>query len=134
MRILMPFALWLFAIAAWAEGRSPLTPEPHSLFLRVMDTGSGTATLTIVRGAPGTHRLSTVFWIPCCWSGRHASGKLSRTSCSKDDAGYCADEGGGGADHRPGQSHLDVLTYGPEPGLRTSAVEVVVLVLMLSST
>lgn len=61
MRILATICLWVLSAAAWADERSPLTPEPHSLFLRVIDTGSGTATLTIISGAPGTHRKVMIY-------------------------------------------------------------------------
>ena len=50
MRILLILSFWLLGSVAWGQDRNPLMPEPNSLFLRIMDTGSGTATLTIVTG------------------------------------------------------------------------------------
>ena len=49
MRKLLPLLLALVIIPAQAD-RNSLMPEPNSVFLRVIDTGSGTATLTIVTG------------------------------------------------------------------------------------
>ena len=50
---------------AWASSlaieRSPLKPEPNSLFFRAIDTGSGTATLTIVTGASANDRTVMIY-------------------------------------------------------------------------
>lgn len=55
--------LGLFHALSWSQehGRSPVRPEPNSLFLRVIDTGSGTATLTIVTGASNSDRKVMIY-------------------------------------------------------------------------
>lgn len=63
MRVIAAIALSLFCSAAWSQenGRSPLMPEPNSLFLRVIDTGSGTMTLTIVTGGSNSDRKVMIY-------------------------------------------------------------------------
>ena len=59
MRILLALVLWLTSF--WAHERSPLMPEPNSLFLRVIDTGSGVATLTVVTEASAQDRHVMIY-------------------------------------------------------------------------
>lgn len=49
-RIVLAVSALGFWIEAWAQERNPLAPEPNTLFMRVIDTGPGTATLTVVTG------------------------------------------------------------------------------------
>jgi beta-lactamase superfamily II metal-dependent hydrolase len=63
MRIIMALCLSLFCGTALAQefGRSPLMPEPNSLFLRFFDTGPGLATLTIITGATNSDKKVMIY-------------------------------------------------------------------------
>ena len=51
MRALLVSLLLFSASVGWAQERSLLMPRPNTLFFRVIDTGSGTATLMVLTGA-----------------------------------------------------------------------------------
>lgn len=63
MRIIVALCLSLVCGSAWGQehGRSPLMPEPESLFMRIIDTGSGTATITIVTGTSNRDRKVMIY-------------------------------------------------------------------------
>jgi beta-lactamase superfamily II metal-dependent hydrolase len=47
--------------SAQEHGRSPLMPQPNTLFMRVIDTGPGLATLTIVTGATASDKKVMIY-------------------------------------------------------------------------
>jgi beta-lactamase superfamily II metal-dependent hydrolase len=63
MRIILGVCLSLLCGSALGQenGRSPLEPVPNSLFLRVIDTGPGLATLTIVTGNTNSDRKVMIY-------------------------------------------------------------------------
>jgi beta-lactamase superfamily II metal-dependent hydrolase len=63
MRTFMALCLSLFCSTAWGQefGRSALKPEPNSLFLRIIDTGPGLATLTVITGATNSDRKVMIY-------------------------------------------------------------------------